>query len=296
MTDKQKYIIRSLAKLTQKPWELFAISRILHKLDDDEIEFVQQQYVRRANGSRALTDLYFPQFSLHLEVDEPHHDQDNQRKSDHLRELDIVEVTDHEIVRIKISDSEQQIVKPMAEIKQDIDAFVEKVREEKRAAVAAGTFSPWDMEKRYSADPVIQKGTISVADNVAFKTQVEALRCFGFAGKGYQRGAWRINDGSNDWVWFPRLFQHGHWINELSEDGRTISERAVGQEGIDSIARQRADYERGRVRQHIVFAKAKDALGQNVLRFVGCFELDLESSEHDVLRFRRKKTEVQVRL
>jgi hypothetical protein len=298
MTDKQLYITRSLAKLTHKPWELFTISRILHKLDDDDIEFVMQQYVRRANGSRALTDLYFPQFALHLEVDEPHHEKTSQRKSDHLRELDIVEVTDHDIERIKIADPDvdPQIARPMAEIKRDIDAFVERVREKKRAAVAEGTFSPWDMEKRYAAEPVIEKGSISIADNVAFKTQVEALRCFGFTGRGYQRGAWRIKDGSNDWVWFPRLFPHGLWINELSEDGKTISERAMGQEGIESIAKQRADYEQGRVRQHIVFAKAKDALGQNVLRFVGCFEIDLENSGRDVLRFNRKETEVPVRV
>lgn len=151
------------------------------------------------------------------------------------------------------------------------------------------------MEERYSSKPVIDRGHISIADNVAFKTQVEALRCFGFAGEGYQRGAWRIKDGSNDLVWFPRLFPHGLWVNELSEDGKTISERAVGQEGIDSIAQQRNDYENGRVRQHIVFAKARDALGQNLLRFVGCFEMDLENSKRDVLRFTRKKTELPVR-
>lgn len=298
MTDKQIYITRSLSKLTHKPWELFTISRILHKLDDDDIEFVMQQYVRRKNGSRALTDLYFPQFALHLEVDEPPHEKTGQRKSDHFRELDIIEATDHEIERIKVADpdGDPNIAKPMADIKRDIDAFVDKVHGKKRAAVAKDIFSPWNMEKRYSSEPVIEKGSISVADNVAFKTQMEALRCFGFTGKGYQRGAWRIKDGSNDCVWFPRLFQHGPWINELSEDGKTISERAVGQEGIESIAKQRDDYEQGRVRQHIVFAKAKDALGQNVLRFVGCFEIDLENSERDVLRLNRKKTEVPVRV
>lgn len=242
--------------------------------------------------------MYFPQFALHLEVDEPHHEKSGQRKSDQLRELDIVEATDDDLERIKIADPDvdPNIARPMADIKRDIDEFVEIVREKKRTGVAAGTFSPWDLEQRYSSAPVIEKGSISVADNVAFKTQVEAMRCFGFTGKGYQRGVWRIKDGSNDLVWFPRLFPHGLWINELSEDGKTISERAVAQEGIDSIAKQRADYEQGRVRQHIVFAKARDALGQNVLRFVGCFEIDLENSERDVLRFNRKNTEVPVRI
>lgn len=144
MTDKQLYVTRSLAKLTRKPWELFAISRILHKLDDDEIEFVMQQYVRREAGSRALTDLYFPQFSLHLEIDEPHHEKAAHSKSDRLRELDIIEATDHEIDRIKIADPEgdPKNPKPMPEIKRDIDAFIEKVRQKKLAAIANGTFSP----------------------------------------------------------------------------------------------------------------------------------------------------------
>ena len=68
--SKQDYIYRSLKKVSHKGWETFVISRIIHGLDDDDIEFVTQQLVRLSDESRALTDLYFPQFDLHVEVDE----------------------------------------------------------------------------------------------------------------------------------------------------------------------------------------------------------------------------------
>ncbi|WP_323716132.1 AbaSI family restriction endonuclease [Paracoccus aminovorans] len=71
--SKDDYILRSLSKTRHKRIEHFVVNRIYHLLDDPEIEFVCQQLVRRSDGP-ALTDMYFPQFRLHLEVDEPFHE------------------------------------------------------------------------------------------------------------------------------------------------------------------------------------------------------------------------------
>jgi len=43
---KTEYILRSLKKITHKKWEFFVISRILHGLSDDEIEFITQQLMK----------------------------------------------------------------------------------------------------------------------------------------------------------------------------------------------------------------------------------------------------------
>ena len=70
-----EYISRSLSKIQHKKFELYVISRIIHKLDDPEIKYVFQQYAARDNntGKYALIDLYLPQLGIAIEVDEAHH-------------------------------------------------------------------------------------------------------------------------------------------------------------------------------------------------------------------------------
>ena len=70
-----EFISRSLSKIQHKKFELYVISRIIHKLDDPEIKYVFQQYAARDNntGKYALIDLYLPQLGIAIEVDEAHH-------------------------------------------------------------------------------------------------------------------------------------------------------------------------------------------------------------------------------
>lgn len=290
--SKDEYILRSLRKIAHKKWELFIVARILHKLDDDSVEFVTQQLVRLKDGRRALTDLYFPQFTLHLEIDEPHHPK--QLKDDERREQDIVEETGHEFHRIAIAgangaDSNLSLVRA------DVDEFVETLRARKRDQDSSGNFEPWDWETRYSPDRFIAKGEISVSDNVVFRRQIDALRCFGFQGKGWQKGAWRLRDGSNDVVWFPRLYEHGMWRNELSQEGTVIYERALNQQGRASVAKQRWEAQNCKEPKWIVFAKGKDPLGFNLLRYVGTFAMNFDDVSDDYIRFDRLRTTEKIR-
>lgn len=291
-TNKTEYILRSLNKIRHKKWELFIISKIVHSIDHD-IEFVTQQLVRRPDGSRAQTDLYFPQLRLHLEIDEPFHD--TQLENDFKREQDIIAVTEHSIQRIKVLDPNGE-EKRLEDISQEVDVLVELTHSLKRQLVEKGSFVPWDFESRYSSKPVIERGFISVADNVTFRTQVEAMRCFGFKGNGWQRGAWRIPDGTSTLVWFPRLYEHGIWQNELSPDGERIYERALkgSEEALKSIAKQKYD-EHLEPKVNIVFAKAKDSLGFNLLRYVGTFKMNLDASTEEEIVFNKIRSEEPVR-
>ncbi len=282
--EKQEYILRCLKKISRKKWELFIITRIIHGLDDDEIEFVTQQLVRRPDGTRALTDLYFPQFGLHVEIDEEAHDK--QVEEDDRREQDIVQMTGHTVKRVKISDENKQ-TRGIGAIRTDVDRLISKIKDMKRAAMREDRFEPWDWESRYLATPVIALGYVSIKGSVVFKTQLEALRCFGFKGKGYQRGAWVIPDGTHDVVWFPRLYKHGMWINELTDEGKTIRECAIDDGGRLSIEKQMNDEAKHPGRKHIVFAKARDVLGFNLLRYVGTFRMNLDRSMDDCLIFDR---------
>lgn len=290
--DKTDYVLKSLIKLVCKKWELYIVSRIIHRLDDDEIEFVTQQLVRLKDGRYALTDLYFPQFKLHLEIDEPHHEK--QQDEDIKREYDIVNAIDHEIRRIRVSNNGN--IRSLVSINSEIDDVVSDIRKMKADLVANGTFVPWDFDSRFSAAVSIQRGIVSISDNTVFQKQIEALKCFGFPGRDLQRGTWTIPDGSDDYVWFPRLYEYKLWRNELTADGETIYERATGVEGLESLVKQRKDWKAKPSRRAIVFAKARDPLGGNLLRYVGSFVVDWEKSSDNALAFKRIAAKENVRV
>ena len=173
--------------------------------------------------------------------------------------------------------------------------MVNRIKALKVSQITEQKFAPWDFETRYLSDRVIKKGFLDVDDNDVFQLQIEALKCFGFKGKGYQRGAWKIPDGSNYVVWFPRLYRHGCWHNYLKDSGKTIVERAVSGDGLKSIKEQRAEEEKYKGRNHIVFAKSKDALGFNLLRYVRTFEMALFDSTDNYLIFKQVRSQEPIR-
>lgn len=70
--NQLEYIARQFSRAEKKAFEHYVVTRIWHQLDDTEIKFVTQQYVKRPDGI-ALTDMYFPQLKVHVEIDEGHH-------------------------------------------------------------------------------------------------------------------------------------------------------------------------------------------------------------------------------
>lgn len=290
---KTEYIHLSLKKISHKKWEYFLISRILHRLDDFEIEFVSQQLVRCTDATWALTDIFFPQFNLHLEIDERHHL--NQQEADDRRQQDIVDVTGHEIIRIRVTNDESKIERKLIDITKDADDLVHRLTAERRTLEKEGKFIAWDFDHRYDPERIIKQGTFSVADNVLFRTQIDAMRCFGFTGKVNRRGGWRVPDQSGDWLWFPRLYRHGMWRNELCEQGTIIYERALDDDGRKSIHKQTLGFKKSPDRNMIVFAKAKDPLGTSLLRYVGTFRVNLSDASPDCLRFDRVRDTETIR-
>lgn len=289
---QDEYILRCLSKIRHKKWEYFVVSRIIHKLDDFDIEFVTQQLVRRPDGSRALTDLFFPQFNIHLEIDESHHFKKSVDLDDAIRQQDIIDQTGHEVVRISVWDAKAGSELPLSTIAYETDNFVQRLQKKRQAQEAQGVFSPWDYERRFDPERIIEKGFISVSDNVLFRRQIDAMKCFGFTGTVWRRGAWRIPDERGYSLWFPRLFEHDVWSNELCEGGRVINERARSEPNLRvkaraSLSKQRRDLEKNPDANIIVFSKAKDPLGKQLLRYVGTFKANLgvEHFSPDNLRF-----------
>ena len=67
--SKDDYLLRNIYKLKHKKWELYIITRILHTLNDSDIEYVCQQFVKSKTGKRYLADLCFPSLKLYYEID-----------------------------------------------------------------------------------------------------------------------------------------------------------------------------------------------------------------------------------
>lgn len=277
--SKDDYVLRSLSKTRHKRIEHFVVNRIYHLLDDPEIEFICQQLVRRKEGP-ALTDMFFPQFRLHLEVDEPFHARNVE--ADQVRAQDIVTITSHEIRRIRAYDGEQNL-RPLSEIAQEVDHFVALLRDRKNEAVASQRFEAWNYERQYDPTPHIERGHIDASDNVIVRYQKDALQCFGYTGGHYQRGLWRLDTDLRRIVWFPRLWKHGEWENALSADGNVITEDASGQ----AVEGYRIPMNDDFVDERIVFAKWHDPLGRNVYRFTGVFRKCKESSTGQITAFRK---------
>lgn len=133
---------------------------------------------------------------------------------------------------------------------------------------------------------------MTIADNLLFRRQVDAMRLFGFEGRGYRFGVWTIPDGNGDVLWFPRLYRHGMWHNELVDGGRTIYQHAMDDNGREAIMQQRENIAQAPNRRFIVFAKGRDPLGTNLLRYVGAFMPDLGASTDDRIKFNLVQDEI----
>lgn len=278
--DKKEYIIRQLGRTKNKKYEAYVVTRIIHLLNDFSIKFVTQQYVTRPEG-RALTDLFFPQFGLHIEVDEGQHFNHDNVKADKIREADIINATGHEILRVDVTKSFEYI-------NNQIDSIVTKIKNRKTES----SFIPWDFDAEFDPRTYINREYIDVTDNVSFKTIKDACNCFGHNYTGYQR-AGATHPDPDVMLWFPKLFPNGEWDNQISNDEETIIERNEDKIKAKNHVLSHIDNSKTYKHKRIVFAKVRGNLGDILYRFRGEYELDTKDSTPEVgLVWRRAKTRV----
>lgn len=267
---KGNYVTRALSKLTYKRWELYVVSRVIHRLNDLDIEFVCQQVVLLENGRRALADMFFPQFNIYLEVNElGGHSSKESQINDEKRRTEILKVSGAKQFKVEIFniDEDGNIAdESLGVINQKVDQFVELLREKKQGLQDRGKFVAWSMDDKYDPIKFLEKGYLDTVDNPSFRTQRDALRCFGYEGGHYQRGTWRKPEWEDRMVWFPRFVSHKTWLNELSGDEQLITETLLD----DSIREKMMNGSPTQTRY--TFAKTRDALGRTLYRFVGMFD------------------------
>jgi len=276
--NKTDYIIRQIAKSYKKKYENYVVTRIWHLLNNLDIKFVTQQHITRSTG-RALTDMYFPQIQLHIEVDESqHHNSDGtQIEQDIVREADIINATGHEIIRISIFTKSLEhgcSLKSIEDINQQIDDVVILINF--KLKTLDQTLRIWDIEAEYNPQTYIERGAISVDDNVAFRTIADACNCFGHSYAGYQKASAKHAVDENIMLWFPKLYENSEWENEISLDESEIHEkkRTNHQNYFNEFVKNPANH-----KKRITFARVKSNLGDVMYRFKGVYMFDKQASE-----------------
>jgi very-short-patch-repair endonuclease len=274
-----EFISRQLSRAENKTFEHYVVTRIWHLLNDTEIKFVTQQYVKRPTGI-ALTDMFFPQLKVHIEIDEVHHKL--QVEADKVREADILSALNHKIIRIDVTQS-------LKGINNAIDSIVAELKEIKKTLK---DFNPWDFDAEQAPITYIKRGYIDLIDDVAFKTMVDAANCFGnnYKPKGIWKGAAKNLKDFKTFIWFPKLYPNNEWNNSISDDEQTIREYCEIESKRNNhiqLAIKDAAYSR------IVFARVRSPLGDVMYRFKGEYKLDIEeTNKSNEVVLRRTKTRV----
>ena len=261
---KRDYIIKQLSKTNKKNFENYVLTRIWHLLNREDIKFVTQQYVHRPNG-HALTDMYFPQLNLHIEVDESFHKK--QVQLDINRETDIIQATNHIIKRIEITEEIEPINK-------QIDEIIDFIRSIIKNQEMTGKFESWDFEKKFDPDYYVKKGYLDIAENPAFRRIVDACNCLGQNYIAVQSNWFKSKVYDGYYLWFPKFYNNDEWDNSISDDGLIITEKCKNPKKAEKWFNNTINNPVKR----ITFPRRIDNLGFRLYKFTGIFETDLENS------------------
>lgn len=275
-----EYISRSLSKIQHKKFELYVISRIIHKLDNPEIKYVFQQYATRDNntGKYALIDLYLPQLGIAIEVDEAHHKE--QYTEDEIRQKEI-EQLDIQVERVQCYE------KRIEEVNNEIEKIIEKIITKKNEL--GDNFKPWNGLNGY--EYYTDKGFFDVNDPTELISPTEICNCFGFANAA--QGGARVIDKETI-LWWPHENyisdeaqdvnsgeNKPRWYNKLNDNGNEIVEQDLEGDSDKFYKDSLSDNFR---KKRIVFYRKKNMLNDKLYRFVGVFELNVEKTKRRKVR------------
>ena len=286
--SKENYVTRNFQKISGKRWELYIITRVIHLLNDPDIEYVCQQYINPPKNKKYyLADLAFPSLKLYLEIDEGQHGSKNHKAADVKRDAEILEATDWECKRIAVyvNQGNTKVDKKLELLNQEIDKFVEHIRIKKQKLISQGNDIVWEYEKKFLPETFIEKQQINVSDNVALLNHRDVLRLFGYTKGHYQRAVWKV-EKFTEMVWFPKLYSNSDWVNEFDEETYTIHQHRKDMKPHPISSNDEND--------RIVFAHQKNIFGQVVYKFYGVFVFDHLRTDPVNHYFKRIKTSINL--
>ena len=287
--SKENYVTRNFQKISGKRWELYVITRVIHLLNDPDIEYVCQQYINPPqNKEYYLADLAFPSLKLYLEIDEGQHGGESHQAADIKRDAEILEATDWECKRIAVyvNQGNTKVDKKLELLNQEIDKFVDHIRIKKQKLISQGNDIIWEYEKKFLPETFIKKQQINVSDNVALLNHRDVLRLFGYTKGHYQRAVWKV-EKFTEMVWFPKLYSNSDWVNEFDEKTDTIHQHRKDMKPHPISSNDEND--------RIIFAHQKNIFGQTVYKFYGVFVFDHLRTDPVNHYFKRIKTSINLK-
>ncbi len=277
MSYKVEFITRLFQKTSSKAIEHYCLTRLWHKLDNDEIKIVPQQYVNRHSDKYALTDVYFPQFNIHVEVNEPAHYSSAERiESDALRKKEIESNTGHKLYVIDCQ-------KELKEIHNQIDNIVSIITRALEAQQKNGTFKPWQPDAERDPEFWKLKQTISTTDEISLPN-IEAICTlfdaeFNKTKRGFLRLGGLPHPKNHEYLlWWPSDKARQGWQNQISTDEEEITETHA--DATKKAHHYKAHLNTGQKR--IVFFHHKDVLGLTSYKFKGVYAYDSQKSNANV--------------
>lgn len=276
MDKKLNYISRLFQRTSKKRIEHYVISRIWHLLDDYDIKMTPQQYVSREKLKYALTDVYFPQFGIHVEVNEPaHYSSEENIYRDRLRQSQIEMNTGHKVYVINCNDSIEGIHKQIDRLVFDINKAAVELKEQ-------GEFKPWHPEREHNPYYWKQKGIISTKDEISLHTIEDICLLFGADPKKTKRGFLRKGGIKHPefpeiLLWWPSERPRSGWQNNFNAITKTITETHT------DIKKKINHYRKHSKEKHtrVVFFHYKDILGMTNYKYVGVYSNDREKSNEN---------------
>ena len=277
--SKKEFVVKQISRTNKKNYENYVVTRVFHLLDDLDIKFVTQQFFKREDGTFGLSDLYFPQFNLSIEIDEGQHE--NSIKEDTVRDQDYLLATQDLLQhatewmpkRVKVYGEIS-----LKQINKEVDNIVHYIKSLKQKTLKDGSFVKWDIDKEFDYS---DKKIFDVNDNIVFRTIVDGINYFRTDTNkyhGYQR-AGALTMDKKKLLWFPKLYPNKDWDNSISADDTLIkmipketSNLKMMKYSLDQIIESHQE------RDRIVFAKVKGNLGFVLYRFKGYFVLNEKMS------------------
>ncbi len=286
--SKETYVTRNFQKISGKRWELYVITRVIHMLNDHDIEYVCQQYINPPqNKDYYLADLAFPSLKLYLEIDEGQHGEKSHQIADIKRDAEILEATDWECKRIAVYVIENGIKKDkkLPILNKEVDDFVKYIKFKKKELIKLGNTVTWNYEDKFKPQTYINKKKLTVNDNVALLNHRDVLRLFGYKKGHYQRAVWKINK-FNQMVWFPKLYPNSDWVNNFDDKTGLIHQYRKDLKPHPVPSKDDPD--------RIVFAHQKNIFGQTVYKFFGVFRTEFSMTDSVHHYFKRIDKEIDL--
>ena len=275
---KKEYITNQLKKTFGKKYENYCITRIYHQLNRTDVQIITQQLFKRDRGI-ALADLYFPQINLVVEIDEKHHKV--QKDDDEKRT--------NEIIGNKLASLDEVIVEPIIIERIDVTKDIETINNEitkivgiilDKIAKKGNKLGLWEVTYNMP-EFYIEKGYVNFNENVKFRKVKEVSDLFNMGYKDGSQVTFKHTGFANEYFWCPKLKLNDNdygksvpYTNEITLDGKYIYESAK-EKNVKFVN----DILKDPTQIRFVFGYYRDSSGENMYKFRGVFELDIDTTK-----------------